>query len=37
MVKFVFFGKDYLGIGVGWQNLAEIAQKLNIRASCSEI
>ena len=35
--KFMFFQKNQLGIGVWWQKVAEIGQKLYFRAFYSEI
>jgi hypothetical protein len=37
MIKDVFFLKNQHGIGVWWRKVAEIGQKLDFRAFCSEI
>jgi hypothetical protein len=37
MIKEVFFQKNQLDIGVLWQKVAEIGQKFDFRAFCSEI
>ena len=34
--KVAFFQKNQLGIGILWRKLAEIGQKLDFRALCSE-
>ena len=36
-VKVAFFQKNQLGIGPLWRKKAEIGQKLDFRAFCSEI